>query len=267
MPISLRCPNGHGLSVAEKYAGRRVKCPKCQAPALVPGAVEVAGAKAVETVSANPHSAGSGNGVPKPPPLPRMTPPPARPPILETTRRVPPVVMTPPPAMAAEPPPPAIMPKTAGVQGYRPERSRVLTVYWLGLSMLLFVLFQMVPVMGHLNPASSPNWARAVLLLALLQLAFGSWMVSLPDWSTVRVSMVVLASVATTYCVALGMAMLTPATRSMALDLDDVRDKVLLWCTAVLLVACLLTYIAGRIGFRWRKVYLSGLLPPNPACR
>ncbi len=36
MPFSVQCPQGHRLSVAEKYAGRSVKCPKCSSAFKVP---------------------------------------------------------------------------------------------------------------------------------------------------------------------------------------------------------------------------------------
>lgn len=40
MPISVVCPNGHKLSAQEKLAGKKVKCPKCQALIQIPPRVE-----------------------------------------------------------------------------------------------------------------------------------------------------------------------------------------------------------------------------------
>jgi S1-C subfamily serine protease len=36
MPIDFRCPKGHKLQVADRLAGRTVRCPKCSAQAIVP---------------------------------------------------------------------------------------------------------------------------------------------------------------------------------------------------------------------------------------
>ncbi len=36
MSITISCSNGHELKVADKYAGRKVQCPKCKASVLVP---------------------------------------------------------------------------------------------------------------------------------------------------------------------------------------------------------------------------------------
>jgi S1-C subfamily serine protease len=36
MPIDFRCPKGHKLQVADRMAGRTVRCPKCSAQAVVP---------------------------------------------------------------------------------------------------------------------------------------------------------------------------------------------------------------------------------------
>lgn len=36
MWIRIKCPNGHELKIGEKYAGRRGKCPHCQARVLIP---------------------------------------------------------------------------------------------------------------------------------------------------------------------------------------------------------------------------------------
>ena len=248
MPITVRCPRGHLLAVAEKYAGRQMKCPKCGSMLLVPGANGFAKAA---------------DGALKPPPLPKPTggnldvPPMAAPPVAATPSAAPPIVFAAAVAVHAAASP-VIVERQTEVRGYRAERSRVLTVYWLALGLVALVIFQMAPVFMRLNPATAPNWARWVMMLALVQLAFIAWMASLPDWSTVRVTMFALAGVATLYCVALGMAVITPSTTPLMLDLDDVRDKVRLWCEAVLLLVCLMTYICGRVGFRWKKAYWTG---------
>jgi hypothetical protein len=42
MPINMLCPNGHQLVTEDQYAGRKVRCPHCQAIVVVPGAAQTA---------------------------------------------------------------------------------------------------------------------------------------------------------------------------------------------------------------------------------
>jgi len=232
MAIRISCPQGHLLGIAEKYAGKRVRCPKCQTAVLVPEVLvsDAAGGHCPPAIA----SVARENAAIAPPPLPSTVPLPPRRDLLA---------------------PPPIRENRPVVQGYRAEPSRVHSVYWLAGGMLLLVLFQLAPAYARLNPATAPDWARWLMMLAVVQLAFAIWMASLPDWCTVRMVMFLLAGVATLYGVLLGIAVLTPATKSMPFDLDDVREKARLWCAAVLLLLMLLTYASGRIGFRWRKSY------------
>ncbi|MEM7479171.1 MAG: hypothetical protein AAF483_29655 [Planctomycetota bacterium] len=39
MAIEVKCPNGHRIKAPEKYAGKKVKCPKCKVVILVPATV------------------------------------------------------------------------------------------------------------------------------------------------------------------------------------------------------------------------------------
>jgi hypothetical protein len=255
MSIQVCCPQGHRLAVADKYAGRQVKCPKCQLALAVPGN-EGVGNALIDDRKVRSKMANAGERVfPKPPPIPK--PPLAVPPA------VPPAPPPAPIAAAAIQPiaeSAATMPKlrawsVEGVRGYRPESSRVHAVYFLAIGIVLMTCLQLAPAVSRLNPSTAPTWVRWLLMLSLVQLAYAMWMVSFPDWSTVRTTMFALAAVATLYGVALGIATVTPPEKSLPFDLNDVRDKVRLWCGAVLLLLGLLTYICGRIAFRWRKAY------------
>jgi hypothetical protein len=143
-----------------------------------------------------------------------------------------------------------------GVRGYRPEPSRVHSVYFLTVGIVLMVCLQLAPTASRLDPSTAPNWVRGLLMLAVVQLAYATWMASFPDWSTVRITMFALAAVAALYGVALGIATVTPPEKSLPFDLNDVREKLRLWCGAILLLLGLLTYVCGRFAFRWRKDYL-----------
>ncbi len=60
MPITFNCPCGKALRVADEHAGRRVKCPACQAVATVP--------------TAEPQFEVVEEAAPPPPPVPKVKP-------------------------------------------------------------------------------------------------------------------------------------------------------------------------------------------------
>ncbi|HBO45562.1 MAG TPA: hypothetical protein DD670_16855, partial [Planctomycetaceae bacterium] len=78
---------------------------------------------------------------------------------------------------------------------YRADPGHVATVRWLAAVLGVLVVVGALPAFWHLNPATAPGWARAMVLISLLQLAYLAWMAVLPDWSSVRVVMIIFASV------------------------------------------------------------------------
>ena len=126
---------------------------------------------------------------------------------------------------------------------------------WLAAGLALLALFQLAPIFRQSSFAGAPEWTRIVVFICALELAYAIWVACLPDWSTVRVLMLVTASVAALYALALSMAALTPRTAPIILGLGDVRDEARLWCGAVLALTCLLSYLCGHISFTWRSKY------------
>ena len=138
---------------------------------------------------------------------------------------------------------------------YRADPGRIATVKWLTLLLLAAVLFSLAPVvrLGHLNLEAAPGWARAVVLLAMLQTVFVVWMLNRPDWATVWVVMIVFAAVSTLYGTATAVAIATPPHQTMPLGMSEVRQTAAGWCLSVLLLMALATYFAGRVASRWRR--------------
>ena len=128
----------------------------------------------------------------------------------------------------------------------------------LAMGLLLLTLFNAAPAIKFWDLSQAPDWARVVLFMTLVQVGFVAWMVILPDWSTVWVSMLVFAAVATLYGVALAIAVVTPHGRPVFLEMDDIRQSARLWCAAVVLLTCSMTYLCGRLSHQWYKGYLLG---------
>jgi hypothetical protein len=111
----------------------------------------------------------------------------------------------------------------------------------------------MAPAIPHWNLGAAPAWARTILLVSLLQLAYGAWVASIPDWATLRASMIVLTAVAALYGLTMTVALTTPLENTLPLDLTDVRRQAVLWCAGVVLLASLVAYFCGRAAWRWRR--------------
>jgi hypothetical protein len=141
------------------------------------------------------------------------------------------------------------------LRGYTPDADKRWTVYYLAAGMLAFGVFCLMPALRYWNLGEAPDWARAVWLTSLLQFAFVAWVVSVPDWSTLWVSMIAFTLVATGYGLTMAVALTTPLDQAIPLDMTDIRRQAPLWCGCVVLLAFLIAYLCGRAAWRWRKTF------------
>ncbi|MCE9554435.1 MAG: hypothetical protein K8T91_13790 [Planctomycetes bacterium] len=153
----------------------------------------------------------------------------------------------------------------SAVQGYRPDHDTLLSVYRLGLTLSIITLFQILPALWHaLYPSApyftlsgAPAWAQIVLMLCLLQVVYIVWMVSLPDWCTVWILMLIYGAVSAVYGFAFAASLLTPRTEEMLLGLDIVRRPTPWWCAGMVLLTFLAAFLCGRTSSRWHRTYLA----------
>ena len=216
MAIEVRCPAGHRLAVEDRHAGKRLRCPKCQKIVAVP--------KLDQTEVSKPLS---------PPPLPPRTKPSA--------------------TVEAASPASDLAAVQTSAEGYQADRYHTHTVYAIAVGLALVALFQLAPPIkrGEFAPA----WAQCAILLVAVQLIYALWLALAPDWSTLWVAMLAFAGVAALYGAALAIAVITPRDKAMLLGMDDVRDSARLWCSAVILVTTMMTYVCGRASYTWYKSY------------
>jgi hypothetical protein len=151
-------------------------------------------------------------------------------------------------------------PRVMPIDTYQADPSKRIAVRWLALWLGLAVAFSVLPLFsgGYLNPAVAPLWpwwARLVLLVAVLQATYIAWMLGSPDWASVWVVMIVFTGVAMLYGMTTAVVVASPPHRPMPLDLGEVRHAARAWCSSVLLVMALATYLAGRTASRWRRAF------------
>lgn len=153
----------------------------------------------------------------------------------------------------------------SAVQGYRPDRDKLASVRRLGLTLSIITLVEILPALWHaLLPnapyialSGAPAWAQIVLMLCLAQAVYIVWMVSLPDWCTVWVLMLIYGAVSAAYGFAFAVSLLTPRTQEMMLGLDMVRQPTPWWCAAMVLLTFLAAFLCGRTSSRWHRTYLA----------
>jgi hypothetical protein len=263
---------GHKLAVPDELAGKKGRCPECQQRVYIPHPETAASAVVEESADRrefalegdDPLSPQEGGSV-GPGEIATAENAASQPPEADEGRVPPPLPGTPPPM--ADLPPPAVpwleaQVHTSEPQGYVPDTGKVQTVYMLAIALTGFTVFAAAPALRHINLLDAPWWARVVLILTAMQLAYIAWMVSLPDWSTVWIGMLVFAVVAAVYGAACGIVVVTPESEAINfLDLDgppddpDFRRRVAAWCFVMLLLGTLLTYACGRFAGKWRKQY------------
>lgn len=139
------------------------------------------------------------------------------------------------------------------LQGYRPDRDSLHTVHWLAIVLALVTAFSAMPVVQHWNLAVAPVWAQVVWLLVVCQLVYIAWLVSLPDWSTAWMGVLVFTPIAAIYCGVMAIALATPLGKTLVLDLADVRDLAAGWSAANMMLMALMSFACGRVGSRWHR--------------
>jgi hypothetical protein len=136
------------------------------------------------------------------------------------------------------------------VSQHRSDAPAFRTVYQLAAGIMLFAVLQLAPLWNHGNLTTAPTWTRWIAMLALLQFAFAAWMALLPDKSTIRSTTFILAAIATLYGVALGIALIPSPSNPLLPEITEIRDRARFWCGSIMLLACGMTYLTGRVSFR-----------------
>lgn len=141
--------------------------------------------------------------------------------------------------------------------GYRPTKALIRRVRWVGLGLAIVAVIAAAPAISFLPFSTAPTWARLVLIVSAIQLAYVTWMCLVPDWSTVRIAMLVSVAVAAAYGFAMAVAIATPPGTPMIFQMDPVRNEAIRWCALIMALLAVATFFSGRLAFRWRKGYLA----------
>lgn len=263
MTLRFLCPLGHRLAVPDHLAGKKGRCPVCKQKVYIPELAAVAeqSPPSGDSVLDDPAEfvideestgrSGLGSQIGSPAAEAEM------PLEIPASHIHEPEVSTlaPPPAPALSP---ALHVRDVPLEGYRPEAARLRTVYFLAAALAAVAFFTALPALRHLNLSEAPNWARAMLLLAGLQIFYAAWMASLPDWSTVWFGMLTSAVAAALYGVVLAAIEVTSAAPGEELILGVIAEQRRTaggWCAVAMLLSILVSYLCGRTSGRWQRSY------------
>ena len=275
MAIRFRCPSGHPLSVDERFAGKKIRCGLCGRVTFVPASGGAARKKpsepppdasvdmpaiALPAAGAEvkrPTFPAGGGGFFRPQPVDRRLPRPVRPRIGsagETVRRRGTSERL---ARMIE----ALWrkwrpgPRRLPADFDQPDPQQTRTVYRLGGLLAVAVMASLAPLIwrGHLDPGAAPSWARAVLLMALMQVVYVVWMVNAPDRTSVWIVALVFTSVATAYALAMAVAMATPVDHPLMLGMGEVRHTAMAWCGVMVALMAAAAFRCGSTSKRWYR--------------
>jgi hypothetical protein len=129
---------------------------------------------------------------------------------------------------------------------------RVQTTRRLAIGLAAVALAGAAPALSDIDLAAAPGWARAALLLATVQAAYVAWLLAVPDWSSLRVLMIVFGAAAAIYGGAALAVLFAPAGRPLPLDLEPLRRLAAQWCMVMLLLNGSLAGLCGAAAARWR---------------
>jgi hypothetical protein len=181
----------------------------------------------------------------------------------------------PPPAPApiepAEPAQPLIVVTADSSPARRPVRDpHRQTLHLLAVAIAALALLSIIPIVVAMGqplleqPTSMAGgrvlqpWAMAIMLVAILHIAYMLYLLQLPDYSCVRVVSLFLLLVATSYAVMLGIRLLASGENRIleSLGLEGnlfSSGQEASWCFLMMIITGVLSYLTGRAASRWQR--------------
>lgn len=250
------------MMVPDHRAGTRLRCPRCGVELQVPGtAVQVASAQekklpaekesavkqmlaAAEVAVPDPGEAAS--AVPAPP--------------LQVPDSAAPVGEAP---TVEAPPLPA---RSAAAKAWTPPRNQRATAVGLSLVLAALALFGVAPAVWEWfalwqNPDEPPvpPWVFALLITAVLQMAYAVYLWQVPDWSAMWATTIATLAAAAAWAALLGTTLLGQQ-ESALVELFRYADKLdgnraAMWCFIMLCFTSVLAYFLGLTAVRWQRAF------------
>jgi hypothetical protein len=134
-----------------------------------------------------------------------------------------------------------------------PTTSQQRSLFWMTLLVLTMGLLSMLPGIASLNSGFGPVWARVSMLLGMWQIGLAIWIMTIPDWSALRVALWSYALLAAFFGGLLAVTMATPSGQVLPWDLTEVRGRAIPWSGGMAFFCLLAAYANGTLMSRWQK--------------
>lgn len=134
-----------------------------------------------------------------------------------------------------------------------PTATQQRSLFWMTLLTVFMGMLSMLPGLASVNSWFGPFWARLSMLLGLWQLGLAIWIMTIPDWSALRVALWTYAILAAFYGGLFAVVLATPSGQALPWDLADVRERAIPWSGGMAFFCMLAAYANGTLMARWRK--------------
>jgi len=85
------------------------------------------------------------------------------------------------------------------------------------------------------------------------QLGLAIWIMTIPDWSALRVALWAYAMLAAFYGGLFALVLATPKGQTLPWDLTEIRERAIPWCGGMAFFCMLAAYANGALMSRWRR--------------
>jgi len=253
MSIRVVCPQGHELHVNNRWHGRSGRCPICRSALVVPQLVKrsetpptsattlltTSNSLPIASETLSPEVALKPRHAAKPAPA---LPAPLATPQLSAPPQVPRVSRAPAPIASAI---------HSGGLFVSTKQERLVMMLVAGMGML--GILALLPALIAARDGFAPLYSRAALLCGLWQLGLAVWLLTVPDWSSLRITMICHAVLAALYGTLLAATLATPPAQQLFWDLSDVRGQASPWCGGMLTLTVLMAYASGAAAAQWKR--------------
>ncbi len=134
-----------------------------------------------------------------------------------------------------------------------PTVSQQRSLFWMTLLVVALGLLSMLPGLATLSSKFEPIWARVSMLIGTWQLGLAVWIMTIPDWSTLRVMLWSYALLAAFHGGLFAVTLATPSGEILPWDLTEIRSSAIPWTGGMAFFCVLAAYASGTLMSRWRK--------------
>jgi hypothetical protein len=151
-------------------------------------------------------------------------------------------------------------------KAWMPPADHVTAAFYLAVALAVLAVFGVSPAVWEWfalwqkpEAPATPPWVYALLMVAVLQLAYAVYLAQAPDWSALWTTTIATLAAAAAWATLLGTTLMG-RQESMLVTLFRYSDKLAgnraaMWCFVMLCFTSVLAYFFGLTAVRWQRAY------------